>query len=406
MSKLDTRTWRRLRNQVKKDEKVLHSLNNHQAKLLQQEANARATIKSSQDSINIIHKDLMYTWKKEKHKVKHGKRTYTKTTKKWIKRDKPQKPTKHQSEQLSKLSRDLALAQAKHSKIINSGAYKQTKKHKAKLSVKLKSAKRKLSKFEARRRKVAKKSINKSISKQYGDFMAPKASLYETQGTTGKVVFLFTSSETEDNQSTITGYPVDHDEEVADHSVNGDKTVSIEGMIIGHTPANNLSATQLYNELLNWRYKGTELTYRSNGAKSGRKMAHIYNKHFRIQSLTKTQDQALEDRIKVSITLKFVYVAQVTTTKSKVNQKGKKVSKGSCTAPKVIRCKRGMTMHDYAKKYHTTTKRLVSMNKKRHYTAHTNLAGKKLQVTVGSFKPTEHRRKVRLHHAKTSLKRR
>ncbi|WP_353486075.1 phage baseplate protein [Apilactobacillus xinyiensis] len=406
MSKLDTRTWRKLRNKVKKYDKAVHSLTNRQAKILQEAANAKATIKSSQDSINLIYKDLMYSWKKEKHKVKHGKRTYTKTTKKWTKRDKPQKPTKRQSEQLSKLSRDLAVAQAKHSKIINSGVYKQTKKHKAKLAAKLKIAKRHLAKFEARRRKTAAKSISKAINKQYADFMAPKASIYETQGTTGKVVFLFTSSETEDNQSTVTGYPVDHDEEVSDHSVNGDKTVSIEGTLIGHTPANNLSATQLYNELLNWRYKGTELTYRSDGAKSGREMAHIYNKHFRIQSLTKTQDQALKDQIKVSITFKFVYVAQVATTKSKVNHKGKKVSKGSCTAPKVIKGKKGMTMHDYAKKYHMTTKKLVSMNKNRHYTAHTNLAGKKLQVTAGSFKPTEHKRKVRLHHAKTSLKRR
>ncbi|MCL0312785.1 hypothetical protein M2S00_06660 [Apilactobacillus sp. TMW 2.2459] len=406
MSKLDTYTWRKLKSEVRKRQKAVSNIDSKQAKLLQQVANAKATIKSSQDSIDLINKDLSYYWKKEKHKVKKNGKTTTKTTKKWIKRAKPEKPSKRQSEQLSSLLKQLHEAKTKHHKIVSSGIYKQTTKHRAKLAAKLKTAKRNLSKFEARRQKAAKKSISKAISKQYSDFMAPKASIYETKGSNGRVVFLFTTSETEDNQSTITGYPVDHDEEVADHSVNGDKTVSIEGMLIGHTPANNLSATQLYNELLNWRYKGTELTYRSNGAKSGRKMAHIYNKHFRIQSLTKTQDQALEDRIKVSITFKFVYVAQVTTTKSKVNHKGKKVAKGSCTAPKVIKGKKGMTMHDYAKKYHTTTKKLVSMNKSRHYTAHTNLAGKKLQVTAGSFKPTEHKRKIRLHHAKTSLKRR
>lgn len=283
----------------------------------------------------------------------------------------------------------------------NSSRYRQTKRKYDKLSAKLKKDQGNLNKFNRRRHKSNVISVNRAISRQYSSYMAPKACLYETSGDNNKIVFIFATSENESNESTITGYPVDHDEEVADHSLNGDKTVTIEGLIMGNTLSNKVSATNLYNTVLNWRYKGTELTYRSNGA-NNQHMAHIYNKHFRIQSLSKIQDQPYVDAIKVSITLKFVYVAQVSFTKRKINHKGKKVAKGSCTAPKVITCKKGITMHDYAKKYHTTVRNLLVMNSKRKYTAHTNLAGKKLQVTGNASK---NRTKKRLHHAKTKVRR-
>ncbi|WP_105956180.1 phage baseplate protein [Apilactobacillus quenuiae] len=404
ISKLKTSTWQRLENKVKHDQKALNTLNNHQAKMVQEEINNRNTINSSKQSINYIYRDLSYFWQKDKYKVKKGKRTVTKTKKVWIHRKIPAKPTTNQSNQLNKFNHDLSKAQKAQNKLKSSGAFKQTKRHRRKLEYRLAKSKRNLDKFKKRRHKNAVKTINKSVKRQYADFLAPKASLYETNSENGKVVFIFATSETEDNENTITTYPSDRGESSADDSINGDKTVSIEGRLKGHTKGNKMSATQQYNQILDWRYHGVELTYRSNGSKGTHNMAKIYNKHFRIQSLNKTQSQPLEDEIAFTLSLKFVYAAEVTTTKQKVKNKGKKVPAGMCVAPKTIKGKRGMTMYDYAKKYHTSVKNLIKMNSSRHYNSHTNLSGKKLQVTKGKFKSKQSKNYSRPHHAKVNIK--
>ncbi|WP_140987727.1 phage baseplate protein [Apilactobacillus micheneri] len=405
ISRLKTRTWHKLENAVKRDKRALNTLNNHQAKMLQEEINNRNTISSSKQSIGYINKDLSYFWQKEKYKVKKGKRTVTKTKKVWIHRKIPARPTKDQAEQLARFNRDLNNAQVRQNKLKNSKHFKQTKRHRRKLEARLKKDNRNLNKFRKRRHKNATKTIKKAVKKQYSDFLAPKASLYETNGSNGKVVFIFATSETEDNQNTITSYPSDHGESNADDSINGDKTISIEGRLQGHTRGNKMSATQQYNQILDWRYHGVELTYRSNGAKGTHNMVKIYNKHFRIQSLTKTQSQPLKDEIVFTLSLKFVYAAEVTSTKQKVKNKGQKVPAGMCVAPKTVTGKKGMTMYDYSKKYHTTVKNLVKMNANKHYTAHTNLAGKKLQVTKGKFKSNQKTRNyARPHHAKVNIR--
>ncbi len=231
-------------------------------------------------------------------------------------------------------------------------------KKKAKSSVSSKTkAKTALKKQTAAAKKIVAPANNlasakNKIAKQLKKTGVGHSSLSSADGSTSAVVFLFNTSENEQNQNTVTSYPVAKNDPITDHSVRSSKTDSISGYLLGKDYNNQ------YKQLLGWNYSGDLLKYSGNGTVKWDQVV--------ISELDKTYDSPIKNALKVNLTLTYVQIVAAQTTKltkKKVAKKGKKQSAGKKkSTKKYITVKYGDTYWGYAQKYGTTVAQIRKWN--------------------------------------------
>lgn len=205
--------------------------------------------------------------------------------------------------------------------------------------------------------------INTSLSKHrhsHKDLNEGKAAIYASDSSSPKVIYIApTDTESEDNQSNVTTYPVDKGAPYSNYARVNSKTVTVSGIISAGPISKKTklrTAENKYKQLRKWNSRHTMLTYKGN----------IYYKHLIISDLQKSHS-TYKHNIKVSITFTFAYRANITSPKdgghSKKSKSAKTLAGSRNKNYTAITIKPGDTLLGLAKKYNTTVSWLQKVNK-------------------------------------------
>lgn len=179
-----------------------------------------------------------------------------------------------------------------------------------------------------------------------------RAAIYRTDQKDKPILIAPTDAESEDTTSNVTSWAVDKGAPRSNYARVSDKQVTVTGIITGKTRA---KALQKFYKLRTWNSRHYELTFKGN----------VYYKHLIITSLHQ-EFSTYKYNLKVSITFKFVYAANVTTSKNKRHGKHSKSSKSVAGNRNKkytkVTTKRGDTLWGFSQKYGKSVSWLQKVN--------------------------------------------
>lgn len=329
-----------------------------------------STAASSISKVSKKASKLFSTYKKDQSKVTAAEAKY-KSAKTKAAKAKAKKALASAKKSLNTVTSSLKKTSSKVSGLLSTYNKSLAAQKKAKASSSSKTkAKAALNKQTASAKKIVAPANNltsakNKIAKQLKKTGVGHSSLSSADGSTSAVVFLMNSNESEANQNTVTQYPVAKGDPTTDHSARSSKTDSITAMLLG----SNFQSQ--WNQLLSWNYSGSLLKYSGAGTAKWNQVV--------ISELDRAYEQPLKNALNVTLTLTYVQIVAVQTTKKKkVAKKGKKQPAGKKkSTKKYVKVKSGDTYWGFWKKYGTSIATLEKWNK---YPARRIPIGVKLRV--------------------------